>query len=237
MKSLSAYSSSSSEEAPPSPDGLTSSDFSHQKRQRSTVDMPVVISTTAPERGVLIHVHVPVQHKSIKCFVATLIGEARLKMVGSCLKTPLTELQEYHVSISRPTIIPSSHIASLLKGIHSVVSQCQHGHINIQCGVQAFLSNKSKRLFLAAPVITRTSNVIMMLIEKISRLFEERNLPPFFADPKPHMSFAWTEMIDILPLYNTPNISSPPHADLTMSVNKVICTVGNSNYYFTLANT
>lgn len=273
MKIVSSYSSSSSSSSssgdanhesnsnappppppPPPPPNLRPLQ-QHDPDQRQPLTLPPVVplSQPPPRDGCLLHLSIPVTHPSLPQTVNHLLGQARLAMVNRSVKASFTTLSTFHISISRPTIIPSSKIPEVVAHLRHAISNLPSAPLSIQHCVRAFESKNKRRVYVAAPVASVVEGdvpglAVFHLIDVVNRVFSSFNLPPHFDDPKPHMSFAWTDNMDILPLFESsetvitsskqaPILPTPCPDSIQIDVRTVSCTMGASCYNFMLRNT
>lgn len=221
---------------PPPPSGLV--DTPAGKRQCvNRLQLPQVVPVQPREDKFLVHVYLPVAHPKLDAFVRRLMGMARLRLTGGKIKAAFTPLTDFHVSIARPVAIPEAQIRGLVADLANAMRHCSRVQIGIRSSVKGFASGNGHRVFVAAPLTTATGRgVVKGLINAVDTVYETRGLPVFFEDPKPHMSFAWTEVIDTLLEFrendSTPSVGEEDVLDLF--ADKVECSIGMSKYYFIL---
>lgn len=177
------------------------------------------------------------------------MGQARLAMVGQPIKAALTAVPHLHVSLSRATTMPSRDIHSLVHALRVHISRIAPAPIHICRAVRAFISGNGHRVYIAAPAIAvapdgddvknKFDDVLLRLIDAVNAAFELCNLPPHFTTPQPHMSFAWTENLNIEPVFNALQSEYAPSMltkteNIGIDVNTVVCDIGKSRYTFTL---
>lgn len=222
-------------ELPPPPDDLVRDEHgaSRKRRRPEKPTLPAVLPVGPREDRFLVHVFFPISHSHLQSFVKILMGQARLRMVGSPLKASLNSLEHFHVSLSRPATIRSNMIHDLVCDLRKAVSQCDAGSFDLEQDVIALQNKNKHRLFLASPLSNAAaSSLPIQLINKISEVFVKHGLPRFFEDPRPHMSFAWTETIEVQPLFKEPRRES--QTGLQVDVKEVSCTIGKSRFNFAL---
>lgn len=226
----------------PPPDQLEATDVhanssSRELSRSMPVSLPRVTSVQHTVDRYLVHVFLPIDRLDVSSFVRGLLAQARLAMVGKPVKAALTVLTDFHISISRPAVIQSAQIPSLVKQLRKAISQRPRGHVEMRNKPVAFHSKNQRRLFLAAPVVTEGSeqhDFTLKLIGLVSDVFERNGLPRFFDDPRPHMSFAWTHTVDVSPVFTEPDVEESKGDSITVHAEKVLCVIGKSNYSFPL---
>lgn len=258
MQGISAYSSSSSEseqigktpatqehfqdgarvkpKLPPPPDDLEAMQFQNTTNgSGDVVDLPAVVPHDPREDKYLVHVSVPVHGPNLKSFVNSLMGKARLQLVGSPVKASFSELNDFHISVSRPASIRSNTIPELVSKLRHRVEQCRGGLVDVKPSISAFLSQNNRRLYLAAPIVSGSTRcAILDLISATDEVLQAFGLATFFDDPKPHMSFASTEKIEVLSQFNSICNYAKDEDCLQLKIEKVECSIGRSRYVFTL---
>lgn len=202
------------------------------------LQLPLLVPVQPREDSFLVHVFLPVTHSRLDAFVNRLMGMARLRLTGGKVKAPFKPLIDFHVSVARPVAIREAQIRGLVADLRNAVSRCSSVRLAIQAKVEGFASANGHRVFVAAPLTKSAgSTVARGLIKAVDSVFEKHKLPTFFKDPRPHMSFAWTDVVDVLPQFSGVHSALGVSAEedvLELFVNKVVCSIGKSNYYFTL---
>ena len=165
------------------------------------------------------------------------MSQTRLQMVGQPIKASFIELPDYHVSISRPVTIRYARIPQLINDLKQFLHGCKGFELLIHSHVTGFLNSNLRRLFVAAPVsCSADTNPLLHLVKVVENVFEQHELPGFFKNPKPHVSFAWTEATDVYPLYrdyrNT--LDGETEKCLRVNIRKAVCTIGKSSFNFPL---
>lgn len=238
MESVKGYESSGDEaEHPPPPIELEEPRATKRLCRRENV-LPVVLPVKPRKDRFLVHICLPVNHLKMDEFVKRLLGRARLRLVGKKAKTGFTMLQDLHVSVARPTLVREASIKALVKELRESLADCGSVHIALQAGVVGFCNGSRRRMFVAAP-LTRESGdeIVQKIVRVVDGVYQNFKLPPFFEDPKLHMSFAWTEKVDVLPAFSDNEAlreDNNGHDGLIVSVDKARCSIGKLNYYFTL---
>lgn len=221
---------------PPPPSALENG-LSVKHQCPDEVQLPKIIAVQPREDKFLVHVYLPLAHPSLDSFVRKLMGIARLRLTGRPVKATFTELTDLHISIARPVTIREAQILGLVGDLATAVRNCTAVQIGIQSTVEGFASSNGHRVFVAAPLTRETGNkVVEGLIKAVDAVYERWGLPLFFQDPKPHMSFAWTEKVEVLAKFAS-GVSPHPIEDakgLEVFVDKVECSIGKSKYYFTM---
>lgn len=232
---------------PPPPNLATSANI-------SSIPIPIPIpnsSSTTTEEQYLIHIHIPVSTSTLQSFVPTLFSQARLCMISQPIKAALTPipLENLHISLSRATKVHSRLVPHLTSSLHSCLStfkQPEQPLVIHSNPLKSYLSADGHRLYIAARV-THCENMIIALIHIVNDVFRKFDLPPHFRDPQPHMSFAYTDVLNIASVFtnnsdnnnnnnsgNNSNILNPKK--LCVDFDKVVCHVGKSKYIFNLNN-
>lgn len=249
MHHLAHYSSSSSsdEDSPttaqsrltPSPPRTTSlpvrlADPSFDPKPHTNTDnmsfLPSVVPHSIPEERYLVHVFVPIHHPQLASFSRILMGSARLKLVGAPTKPTLTPLHHFHITISRPCTIPAELITPLVTHLRKILSSIPQFSIDISNAVKPFLNKNQNRLYIAAPVSHVDTEHTLQLIHATSKVFRSHALPPFFPDPQPHISFAWTDSTHAMSLFQSPSTTTNVESALEVKVSRVVCSIGKMNY-------
>lgn len=245
MNSFENYSSSSSDDVnttttapkratllqglPPPPNGLLSN--------ATPEKLPPVVPHQSREDKYLVHVCLPIDLNVMSTFTKGLMSQTRLRMVGQPTKASFTELSDYHVSISRPVTIRYARIPQLIDDLKKSLYGVNSFELLVHNHVTGFLNSNLRRLFVAAPVsCSADSNPLLQLVKIVDNIFRQHELPVFFKNPKPHVSFAWSEVTDVYHLYkdyrNTLDRDSKPC--LRVNIRKAVCTIGKSSFNFPL---
>lgn len=244
MDDLGDYSDSSeNEEAlpdrkrPPPPSDLLD-DVRGKRPRRGQLALPNVVPVRLREDKFLVHVYLPIAHAQLDAFVNRLMGLARLQLTGGKVKAAFAALTDFHVTIARPVVIREAQIPDMVAGLNKAMRDRPRIEMRLRRKVEAFLSGNGRRVFVAAPVSPTTEiDVVVDLIKAVDKQYEKRGLPVFFKNPRPHMSFASTEVIEVQSRFceatSRPD-SSPEEGALKVVVNRVECMIGKSKYYFPL---
>lgn len=205
------------------------------KRRRVAGALPAVVPVLRSEERYLVHLRLPIVHTALGDFVKRLLGQARLGLVGGKVKAAFTQLEDLHVSVSRPATVRSELIGVLVSDLNKALARCEQLTVAIRRCVVSFSAKNQRRLFVAAPLTKDAADtVVTNVITLIDKVFERHGLPVFFEDPKPHMSFAWTESVEVEKKFTERAQCTTEENVLEVPVNKVVCSIGKSVYYFTL---
>lgn len=227
-----------------------------KKRRSSTPPMlgPSAhhLSLSKPETFIA-HIHVPVcdtrvEHELLRKANAI----TRLRFVNRSPKPILTPigLTDLHVSVARATPVMSVDVGRLVSGLRHRIATVNAGSFALRPHqVEAFRSqngeeNGSGRVFVA---VRATGRVLFNLIEAINETFISCGLPPHFDKPKPHMSFAWSDVEETLNIINSPvgegststtesmySVDEDGDQDIEIGVHYVVCNISKSRYSFNL---
>lgn len=237
-----------------------------------TVALPPVLPLPAGQsrNRFLIHLHIPIPSSDsalaaaspapcpVRSFVRYLESRTRLRMVGHPVKASLISVNhQFHISLSRPVFVSCDDVHSVVAALRSAISNVLRGTVRLAANVIALPNGKGRKVFFAAPVVgsllngntsAKDKNLALTLIDVINSVFCKHKLPPHFERPIPHLSFAYTETVDILPLFNVDTRDSGTSAALAsnsalsekdvptlpVNVSSVMCSVGKSRYRFNL---
>lgn len=244
MDDLNDYSESSQEEQeapseikrPPPPIELLRDE--NAKRLRACpILLPKVLPVQLREDKFLVHLYLPIVHQHVDAYVKRLMGQARLRLTGGKIKAAFTPLTDFHVSIARAVAIRESQIRDLVAGLNRALRNRPRVSLTLRPKVEAFLSGNNRRLFVAAPIAPgEGKEEVEDLIKRVDKAYHKRELPVFFEDPRPHVSFAYTEIVEVQSRFCEVE-AIPDSADegsIQVVVNNVECVIGKSKYYFPL---
>lgn len=240
MDFIEQYQSSSEDESPvivPPPTGL----FEEGKEavgNENALHLPPVVPVSGRIDNFLVHVGIPVEHPRRDEFVRRLLAKARLRMVGNTVKTGFCAVNDFHISVAKPVTIREAIIPSLVSDLRHKLSNCGSLDIELRPGVQGYINGSKRRVFIAAPLTEQTSEIVVRkLVMLVDGVFKKYGLPPFFDEPKLHMSFGWTEKVDVLPQFlNTNALDNDAigHQSLQFTAKRVKCSIGKSIYFLPL---
>lgn len=233
---------------------------------QQTQTLPPVLALSgdhAPTRF-LLHVRIPVvspisssssESCPVRDFLRVLEARTRLRMVGQPVKASLNAVvHDLHISLSRPTLVPQDDVHAILSALRTAISTVPFARVCVANDIIALPGGNGRKLFFAAPVVrdpyspghhnsSGASNLALVLIQKINNVFRSFNLPTHFAQPKPHLSFAWTDSLDVSPLFycngKQTSASLAPLPDssistrmstLVLNVSSVVCSVGKVSH-------
>lgn len=238
MESVRGYESSDDEgEHPPPPTELEERRATKRVCRREEA-LPTVIPVMPKSDRFLVHICLPVVHVKRDEFVKKLLGRARLRLVGNKVKTGFTMLQDFHVSVARPTVVREAMIKGLVKKLRESLVGSGEIELTLRAGVVGFSNNNRRRVFVAAPLTKKSaSEAVQRIVRVVDGVFQKFQLPPFFEEPRLHMSFAWTEKTAVLPAFSDNEAlrkDNDEQEGLTFPVDKVRCSIGKLTYYFTL---
>lgn len=230
-----------------------------KKQRSSTPLMPEPsthhLSLSKPETFIA-HIHIPVCDKRVE---HELLRKAnaitRLRFVNRIPKPILTpiSLTDLHVSVARATPVMSVDVGRLVNELRRRIAKVDAGFFALRPHqVEAFKSQKGEqngtgRVFVA---MRATGTVLFNLIDAINETFVSCGLPPHFDEPKPHMSFAWSDVDETLNIINSPvsegstlavkslyNADKHGCQDVEIKVHYVVCNISKSSYTFNLNGT
>lgn len=248
MQSLSCYQSSESEGDPDqspmscsaSPPPSPPQDFtgtSSELLSSITLSLPAVepISVNGNHDRFLVHVHIPVTHPELRAFTNKLMGLTRLALVGQPIKASFTPVPDPHVSLSLATTIQSQEVHQLLHALRQHICCLSQTTIRIHSSLRSFLSGDKSRVYVAAPVTATTNakkgnnnpDFLIRLIHAVNAAYASCGLPPHYATPIPHMSFAWTDLLEIESILKDPSdVSLSKQGSICMDAKFVMCSIG-----------
>lgn len=230
-----------------------------KKRRSNTPPMPGPsthhLSLSKPETFIA-HIHVPVCDKRVEHeLLRKANAVTRLRFVNRSPKPILTpiSLTDLHVSVARATPVMSVDVGRLVNGLRRRIATVHAGSFVLRpYQVEAFKSqngaeNGSGRVFVA---VRATGTVLFNLIDVINETFVSCGLPPHFDKPRPHMSFAWSDVDETLNIINSPvsegsisaakstksisNTDEDGDQDIEIGVHYVVCNISKSRYSFNL---
>lgn len=205
-----------------------------RKRSRKHVALPAVVPLARDPEQFLVHVQLPIVHDGAQAFFRKRMGECRLRLVGDGTKASFSELTEFHVSVARPGKVRPEQIGTLVKDLGEALADCKTVSVLLRGSIVGFLNGNGRRLFLAAPLRQDAADVIVKnVVRNVDRVFYRHGLPLFFDKPRLHVSFAWTECVDVARSFPEMEVSMDEEV-LEVTVDKVACSIGKSNYWFTL---
>lgn len=238
--------------------------------QRATLPAVLPLRGDGSRPRFLLHVQIPIPSSTtalpsscapscpVQAFVRYLESRTRLRMVGHHVKASLTSVNhQFHISLSRPVFVSCDDVHSVMSALRTAVSDVPRATVCLAANVIALLNGKGRRLFFAAPVVSSPcerksgpadKNLALVLIDVINSVFRKHRLPTHYEHPIPHLSFAYTETLDVLPLFHTDNHAANAHPtlasgstspgtnvpSLSVDVSAITCTVGKSRYTFKL---
>lgn len=180
--------------APPAPSDLDSDDGSDASIRPTQVDSFL-------QDRYLVHVFISVSDPMVASFVSSRLAQARGELVGCPVKASFHALDDFHISLTRPTTVCAAQISELVRILARACCRRPGGFVELDADIVALPSQNGHRLYIAAPVSTSCAEkTVIPLIRCLDKAYSKLGLPSFFEEPRPHMSFAWTENLDVLPV-------------------------------------
>jgi hypothetical protein len=117
--------------------------------------------------------------------------QVRLALEHSGWSGTLIEHSEWHISLSRPFLMPFASIESFLQDINAIVSYEQSFVLRVPTQDICVLTNdEGTRTFLAWTCSSSTTANLTRLVRQIDLIMQKYKLKPFYQPPRFHVSFA-----------------------------------------------
>lgn len=144
---------------------------------------------------------VPASNPEFANFLDRLSARARLSLVGASHKPALNPVpHKLHVSLSRSADILASQIKPLLAALRDALVGVPCGRFVLTDALLALPGGKGagELTYFAAPVAEESTDGVVSLISRVDRAVAAVEIPRFYNNPRPHMSFLRAEGFDML---------------------------------------
>lgn len=182
-----------------------------------------------------LHIYLPLTEDShdyrLRAFILERTRAARMMLNDGDVE--LHEMEELHVSLTRPMGVTLETGESILHGLKHIARNETPIAIKLGSTLQGFLNENETRSFAAVPVLP--PGLIVPIIKKIDGLLQKFNLETFHRDPRPHVSFAWASEDILCKTLNEKQSSKdvdPSAASCTVLVNHLECRIGSKAHCF-----
>lgn len=127
-----------------------------------------------------------------------------------------------HISISRTVPIKRIQADSLQAALTKQLKPFKACRVQLQ-GLLCLVNDPGSRSFMGVKVAAGEKQVVRM-VEAVNRAFITHGLQPFYEDPLPHVSLAWTPGNHTGRLQ--PWLDRVNHGPIALKVSQVVCQVG-----------
>lgn len=168
-------------------------------------------------------------------FLNRLSARARLLLVGAAHKPALHGLPHgLHVSLSRAGSLHSGQIKPLLSGLREATSGVGCGSLTLTDSLVALPGQVGERCYVGATVEKECEPQITALVRQVDAALASVGMPPFFEEPNYHMSFAWTDGMEVQRLLTRSGTRYDVSATYKSSYQSILCTIGCRTHRITL---